>query len=47
MQPIDFSQTNLVDVIAGAYLMFGIYRGFKRGLSGELARLASLVVVKV
>ena len=45
MDTIDFSQLNLIDVVAGIYLLFGVFRGFKRGLSGELARLVSIAVI--
>jgi uncharacterized membrane protein required for colicin V production len=36
---------NAVDVGALVILLFGVWRGFRRGLSGELARLISLAVV--
>ena len=35
---------NLVDVVAGAYLLWGLVRGLRRGLSRELARLITMVV---
>ena len=47
MDAIDFSQLNLIDLIAGIYLIFSIFRGFKRGLSGELARLVSIAVILI
>ena len=47
MDAIDFSQLNLIDIAAGIYLLFGVFRGFKRGLSGELARLVSIAVILI
>lgn len=37
-------QFNLVDVLALIYVVLGALRGLSRGLSGELARLLSVVV---
>lgn len=38
---------NMVDVVAAILLVIGVWRGFRRGLSGELAKLISLVVMMV
>lgn len=38
-------QFNLLDIFAAVYLLFGLLRGLKRGLSGELARLASMAFI--
>ena len=38
---------NYVDIVAGMCLVFGMVVGFRRGLSGELARLISLGVAVV
>jgi uncharacterized membrane protein required for colicin V production len=35
---------NVIDIVIFLYLLFGIVRGVKRGLSGEIARLAGIVV---
>ena len=40
-------EVNLVDLLAVIYLIFGMIRGFMRGLSGELARVISMVAVFV
>lgn len=37
-------QFNLVDILAMIYIVLGVVRGFLNGLSGELARLLSVVV---
>lgn len=39
-----WSAFNLVDIVAGAYLVWGLIRGIRRGLSRELARLITMVV---
>jgi uncharacterized membrane protein required for colicin V production len=38
-------QFNLLDIVAAVYLLIGLLRGLKRGLSGELARLASMAFI--
>lgn len=39
------TEMNLIDLAVAVYLIFGMIRGFLRGLSGELARVVSMVVV--
>lgn len=44
---MDTLSFNAVDIVALVILLFGVWRGFRRGLSGELARLISLAVVMI
>jgi len=45
MQQQWIEQLNLIDLACAIFLLFGIIRGYLRGLSGELARVISMVVV--
>jgi uncharacterized membrane protein required for colicin V production len=38
---------NLIDIVALLYIIYSVVRGWKRGLSGELARLISLAIIVI